>query len=69
MKGLVQDIRHGLRQFKNKPGLPVTAVLTLTLGIAANVSIFSAINGAILRPLPMPQAEQIAVLAAQAQGA
>ena len=69
MSGLIQDLRFALRQLRNKPGVAFTAVLTLALGIAANVTIFSAVNGLILRPLPVPHAEQIAVLAAQQQGA
>jgi macrolide transport system ATP-binding/permease protein len=69
MSGLIQDLRFALRQLRNKPGFAFTAVLTLALGIAANVTIFSAVNGLILRPLPVPHAEQIAVLAAQQQGA
>ena len=69
MNGLLQDLRYALRQLRNKPGFAFTAVLTLALGIAANVAIFSAVNGLILRPLPVPHAEQIAVIAGQTQGA
>ncbi len=69
MTALIQDVRYGLRQLRSKPGFAFTAVLTLALGIAANVTIFSAVNGFILRPLPVPHAEQITVLAEQQQGA
>ena len=65
MAGFIQDLRFALRQLRNKPGFAFTAVLTLALGIAANVTIFSAVNGLILRPLPAPHPEQIAVLAGQ----
>ena len=69
MIGLIQDLRFALRQLRSKPGFASTAVLTLGLGIAVNVTIFSAVNGLILRPLPVPHAEQIAVIAGQTQGA
>ncbi len=69
MTGLIQDLRFALRQLRSKPGFASTAVLTLGLGIAVNVTIFSAVNGLILRPLPVPHAEQIAVIAGQTQGA
>src|SRR5436305_9996265 len=69
VNGLLQDIRFALRQLRTKPGFAVTSVLTLGLGIAANVTIFSAVNGLILRPLPVDHPEQIVVLAWQQPGA
>src|SRR6185437_3419039 len=69
MHSLIQSIRHALRQLRKKPGFAFTAVLTLAVGIAANVTIFSAVNGLILRPLPVPHAEQLTVIAAQTPGA
>jgi len=65
MNALFQDLRYALRQMRSKPGFAITAVVTLALGIAANVTIFSAVNGMILRPLPVPRSDEIAVLAAQ----
>jgi predicted permease len=69
MNALFQNVRYALRQLRSRPGFAFTAVITLALGIAANVTIFSAVNGFILRPLPVPHPEQIAVLAEQQQGA
>lgn len=69
MNGLIQDLRCALWHLRSKAGFAFTAVLTLGLGIAVNVTIFSAVNRLILRPLPVPHPEQIAVLAEQRQGA
>jgi putative ABC transport system permease protein len=47
----VQDIRYGLRMIAKAPSFTVAAMLALALGVCANTTIFSLINGLLLRPL------------------
>src|SRR5262249_349775 len=55
----VQDLRYGLRMLRQNPGFTAAAVLALALGVGINVGIFSVLNGAALRMLPIPRAEQV----------
>jgi predicted permease len=59
MQILWQDIRYGLRMLGRNPGFTAVAVLAIALGIGVNAGIFSVLNGAALRMLPVPSAEQI----------
>ena len=68
MTGLLLDLRYALRMLAKSPGFTLIAVLTLALGIAVNTAVFSVINGMLLRPMPVPQPDQITVLAAQREG-
>src|SRR5579863_372480 len=52
MNGLVQDLRYALRQLRKSPGFACTAMLILSLGIGASVSIFGFVDAALIKPLP-----------------
>jgi len=59
---LARDLQFALRQLHRSPGFAITAILTLALGLGANTAIFSLINALLLRPLPVPHADQLAAL-------
>jgi putative ABC transport system permease protein len=68
MRNLWNDLRFAMRTLGKNPGFAVIGIITLALGMAVNTTIFSVINGILLRPLPVPHAEQITVLASQQGG-
>jgi predicted permease len=68
MQGFLHDLRYAARTLRNSPGFTIIAIITLGLGMAVNTTVFSVINGLILRPLPVAHPEQIAVLAMQQAG-
>jgi predicted permease len=68
LAGLARDIRYALRQLRRSPGFALTAVLTLALGIGANVVVFGVLNALILQPLNIPGANRLFEIEQKEQG-
>ncbi len=56
---LIRDVRFSLRVLSKSRGFTVVAILTLALAIGANAIVFGVLNGLILRPLNVPEAESL----------
>src|SRR6202012_4423582 len=62
MKTLLQNLRFSLRSLGRNPGLTITVLLTLALGIGANTAIFTVDYETLLAPLPYPQPNQLVMV-------
>ena len=56
---MTNDVRIALRQLRKSPGFAVTAILTLALGIGANAVVFSVLNALVLRPVNVPNGQNL----------
>ena len=65
MISVVQDVRFGLRVLRRSPGLALTAVLMLALGIGANTTIFSVVNALLFQSLRFQKSDQLLILSEQ----
>ncbi|HZQ50856.1 MAG TPA: ABC transporter permease [Bryobacteraceae bacterium] len=55
----LRDVRYALRMIRTKPGFSVPALLSLAVGIGANIAIFTVINAVLIRSLPYPEPEKL----------
>jgi putative ABC transport system permease protein len=62
MQTILQDVRYGWRMLRRSPTFTVVAILALALGIGATTTIFSIVYGVLLRPLPYPGDDRIAMV-------
>ncbi|MGO9337279.1 MAG: ADOP family duplicated permease [Terracidiphilus sp.] len=59
LESIWADVRFALRQLRRSPGFAIAAVLTLALAIGANAVVFAVLNGLILNPQNVPQANSL----------
>jgi len=68
LEDLIEDLRFGVRMLRKSPSLTVVAVLTTAFGIAANVSVFSFVDGLFLRSVPAKNPERLVRIVAPENG-
>jgi predicted permease len=62
LDGIGADLKYAMRQLWKHPGFALTAILTLTLGIGANVVVFGVLNALIVRPLNVSDPQRLYVI-------
>jgi predicted permease len=62
LEDFLQDARHALRLLRRNKAFAVAAILTLAVGIGANTAIFSVVHAVLLKPLPYPHADRLAII-------
>ncbi|HYJ94880.1 MAG TPA: ABC transporter permease, partial [Vicinamibacterales bacterium] len=66
IESIVQDLRHGARMLVKNPGFTLIAIASIAIGVGANAAMFSLADGLVLRPLPVPRADQVVSVSATA---
>ncbi|MEE8583917.1 MAG: hypothetical protein V3T83_03600, partial [Acidobacteriota bacterium] len=62
MENFRRDLRLGLRQLSKRPGFALLTILTLAAGIGANTAVLSFVDAVLVRSLPYPEPDRLALL-------
>jgi predicted permease len=62
LESVLQDARYGLRQLRRTPAVTLSIVVSLVIGIGANTAIFSIVDAALLKSLPVTDPQSLRVI-------
>lgn len=62
VEALMRDIRLGARALRRSPAFTLTVIMTLAPGIGATTAVFGVLEAVVLRPLPFPDADRLAIV-------
>ncbi|WP_446742807.1 ABC transporter permease [Silvibacterium acidisoli] len=65
---MIDDLKFALRQLHKAPGFALAVIATLALGVGVNTAVFSMVDGFLLRKLPYPEPEKLALLMTHVEG-
>jgi len=68
LETLWRDIRFSLRSIRRTPAITFSVIATLAIGIGANTTIFSVVNGVLIKPLPFPDPDRLITVSHTAPG-
>lgn len=62
LENLLRDLRYGVRTLRRTPGFTIIAIVVMTLGIGANVALFTVVRSVLLKPLPFQDPSRLVLM-------